>query len=339
MFQLWFFFFRFGDFRREFYEYAADLMKRVLTNSGMLRVCFLLQLVKRLILAFFFFLLRFSSHTRARALPLCVCLSLPPFYSLSISPFILLLKRTHRGSKKFYVLLTHHSFFFFFFFLLLSLSLSSCLYVCKAVFFLLLSSTLFELRCCLFNGERQFISCLWMNEWKDRERRKKSKWGQIYVCMYVCVHIRFFFSTSFIQREEKKNRSNNLDRTTPNGTVVWSNFLFTYEQKLFDRRKWWTFSRVCRSKSVCVCVFTDSFQLLTIMMIDQFFFEDVHYFSHLNKYTLFSLEYRTTSIVVVMISLEANVFSIWTIVCVDKALLLGQLHSLAMSLSLLYSTP
>jgi hypothetical protein len=67
----------------------------------------------------------------------------------------------------------------------------------------------------------------------------------------------------------------------------------------------------------------------------------VHYFLHSNKHTLLSLQYRTPSIVVIVMSLEANVFSpsfsIWTIMRIDRALLLGQLHSLC--LSLLCCTP
>jgi hypothetical protein len=63
------------------------------------------------------------------------------------------------------------------------------MYVCKAVFFLLLSSTLFELRYCLFDGERQFLSCLWMNEKTESEKKKVQM--RTNICMYV--HTSFFF--------------------------------------------------------------------------------------------------------------------------------------------------
>jgi len=74
----------------------------------------------------------------------------------------------------------------------------------------------------------------------------------------------------------------------------------------------------------------------------------VHYFLHSSKHILLSLQYRTTSTVVVVMSPEANVFSpffsIWTIIYIyiyiyiDKALFLGQLHSLCLCVSLVLYT-
>ncbi len=102
--------------------------------------------------------------------------------------------------------------------LLLFFSVRACMCV-RQFFFLLLSSTLFELRYCLFDGERQFLSCLWMNEKTEREKKKVQM--RTNICMYV--HISFFFSN--IYSWEKKKRSN-LDRT---GTDILSIGLFTYE--------------------------------------------------------------------------------------------------------------
>ena len=123
----------------------------------MLPVCFLLPAVRFFLgLSFFFFFF----------FPPLLFFSLScTLFSFSVSPHPLL-KRAHRGSKKFYVLLTHHSSFFLppsFF-----LALADCACLCAEPFFffflLLLSSTLFELRCCcLLDSERQFLSCWWIN--------------------------------------------------------------------------------------------------------------------------------------------------------------------------------
>jgi hypothetical protein len=116
-------------------------------------------------------------------------------FSISLSLFILLLKRTHRGSKKFYVLLTHHPFFFFFFFFFFC----PCMYVCKAVFFFCHQHCLNYVTVYSMVKDNFFLVYECMNE-RQREK-KKSKWGQIYVCMYVHIS---FFSHSFIEEKKEK---------------------------------------------------------------------------------------------------------------------------------------
>lgn len=144
------------------FQYTA-FSGRALTNSSMLPVCFLLP-IKRLFLLIF--LLSFS----------CVLDSFSFFFFSSFvetnTPWQQ--KVLHIINTSFFLrlrLLLRLLFFSLFSFSLLRLlvfdfdffPLCPCVSECEAFFLLFLSSTLFELRCCLFDGERQFL-LLFMNE-------------------------------------------------------------------------------------------------------------------------------------------------------------------------------
>ena len=189
MFQLWFFFFRFGDFRREFYEYAADLMKRVLTNSGMLRVCFLLQLVKRLILAFFFFSSSFLfSYARARSPSLCLSLSPPFLLTLDLSLHSFVETNTPWQQKVIRIINTSFFLLLLLFSPSLPLSLRSCMCVRQFFFFFFCHQhCLNYVAAYSMVRDNLFLVYEWMNEKTEKGEKSPNEDKYMYVCMYVCT--------------------------------------------------------------------------------------------------------------------------------------------------------
>ena len=132
-----------------------------------------------------------------------------------------LLKRTHRGSKKFYVLLTHHPFFFFSFFF--SFFLCPCTSVCVFVYICQVSFFFCHLHCLNYVTT---YSLLWDNfvlvyEWVKRQKRTLDQYIDEYVYSFLNIH-----SSEWMKRKRKNGEI--LDGLGRTGAETLSIYLSLY---------------------------------------------------------------------------------------------------------------